>query len=81
MNTLSNTCQRIVKQVQKAKQSVLNQFRDLLADHEQALRLALNEAEALAFETPFPQLVFTDLAEEKARALAAWSEHQRAVRG
>jgi hypothetical protein len=91
MNTLSkvdtniakaclNSCQKMLRQIQAVKEVVLNQFRDILAGHEQALRLALNEAEALAFQTPYPELVFADLAEEKARALAAWSEHQRVVR-
>lgn len=80
MNTLSNNCKKALNGIQKAKQAILSQFRELLAEHDKALRLALNEAEALAYETPFPQLVFADLAEEKVRALAAWSEHQRAIR-
>ncbi|HWD19719.1 MAG TPA: hypothetical protein VHB20_10610 [Verrucomicrobiae bacterium] len=73
------SCQKVLAQIQKARTSVLVQFRGLIAEHDQALRLALNEAEALAFQTPFPHLVFQDLAEEKARAVAEWSEHQRYV--
>ena len=74
------TGQRALRQIRAVRTSVLGQFRDLVAGHERALRLALNEAEALAFQTPFPHLVFADLAEEKARALAAWLERQRVVR-
>lgn len=80
MNTLSNNCRKVLNGIQRAKQAISNQFHDLLEEHDKALRLALNEAEALAYQTPFPQLVFADLAEEKVRALAAWSEHQRAIR-
>jgi len=72
--------QRILRQVERVRQSILAQFRDLVEDPEHALRLALNEAEALAWQTPYPHLVFADLAEEKARAVAAWSKRQRAIR-
>jgi len=44
------------------------------------VELALNEAEALAWQTPFPQLVFPTLAEEKATALANWRARQDALR-
>jgi|GEM_PF-7064795 len=78
-NRFSRSCQKILTQMKNARLAVYRQFRDVIADHEQALRLALNEAEALAWQTPFPQLVFQDLAEEKARAVQAWSIHQREV--
>jgi hypothetical protein len=44
-------------------------------------RLALNEAEALAWQTGVPHLVFPELADEKIRELAAWRERQMAVWG
>ena len=78
-NACVKTCQKMLSQMAKARDAVLAQFRDLAADHEQALRLALNEAEALAMQSGFPQLVFQDLAEEKARGVANWAAHQRAV--
>ena len=77
---IARSCQKVLTQIQKARQAVYIQFRGLIADHEQALRLALNEAEALAWQTPYPHLVFPDLAEEKARAVAAWSARQQAIR-
>ncbi len=91
MNTHSNSdhsfttvclakCQKIVARIQQARAAALTQFRFLIAEHEQALRLALNEAEALAWQTPYPHLVFPDLAEEKARAVAVWSERQHSIR-
>jgi hypothetical protein len=44
------------------------------------LELAVNEAEALAWQTGFPQLLFPTLAVEKARAVATWHEHQQSLR-
>lgn len=41
------------------------------------LHLAINEAESLAFQTPFPHLFFPTLAEEKAGALVRWASRQR----
>ena len=76
----ARSCQKILAQVAKAKDAVVAQFRDLVVDHEHALQLLLNEAEALAWQTQYPQLVFQDLAEEKARGLVNWVAHQHLVR-
>jgi membrane fusion protein, multidrug efflux system len=43
-------------------------------------RLALNEAEALAWQSGYPLLVFPVLAEEKLRALIAWRDYQASIR-
>lgn len=79
-NACLKSCQKVLAQIKKTKDAVLVQFRDALADHEQLLRLALNEAEALAWQTHYPQLVFPDLAEEKAQKVANWAAHQRLIR-
>jgi hypothetical protein len=42
------------------------------------VELALNEAAALAGQTPYPSLFFPELAAEKAREMVAW--HSRQVR-
>jgi hypothetical protein len=76
----ANSCQEILSQVAKAKDAIVAQFRDLVSEHEYALQLALNEAEALAWQSEVPQLVFQDLAEEKARGVVSWIAHQRLVR-
>ena len=44
------------------------------------LRLALNEAEAIAWQTEYPHLIFPTLAQEKAEEVAAWQEHALAIR-
>jgi hypothetical protein len=56
----------------------------LAAEHkfelpERLFRVALNEAEALAWETEYPQLVFPALAEEKIEAMLAWYGHQESL--
>jgi len=52
----------------------------LLERHPRVFRLALNEAEALAWETEFPHLVFPALALEKVHGVAKWHGHQRSIR-
>ena len=74
------SCRKVLAQIEKARNNILAEFRENLEVNEQVLRLALNEAEALAWQTPYPQLVFADLAAEKAQAVVDWSAHQRSVR-
>ena len=44
------------------------------------VHLTLNEAEAVAWDSGFPHLVFPLLAEEKLSKAAAWVNRQRSVR-
>jgi hypothetical protein len=80
-NTLAGaavaTCQKLVTVMEKMKDRMLQEFSARLAAHESVLRMALNEAEALAWETQYPHLVFATLAREKAQAAAAWENHQQ----
>ena len=62
------------------KESVLSDYADLTGEHTRLLRLALNEAEALAWQTGFPHLFFPTLAVEKAKGALAWHRRQRALR-
>src|SRR5438034_5861628 len=64
-----------------AKKALLAEFQGQFAPYEHLLRLALNEAEALAWQTNYPHLVFPTLAMEKAQGLAAWNARQRSIRG
>ncbi|SRR5882724_7826340 len=68
---------KLVAQIERAKQAILTEFSGTVQAQEHLLRLALNEAEALAWQTGFPQLVFADLAMEKAQAVAARLAKQR----
>jgi len=71
--------QKVAAQIEKIKASVLEEFHDGLEKHDHLLHLAINEAEALAWQSQYPQLVFADLATEKAQAVEAWSKHQISI--
>jgi len=70
-------CQKILA---RAKAAIFAEWQSALATQERLLRLALNEAEALAWQTQYPHLVFPELATEKAQAVAAWSRRQQLLR-
>lgn len=63
--------------ITKLKEAVFAEFQGALKDNEQLLRLALIEADALAQQTDFPQLVYPLLAAEKAQNAARWQFRQR----
>ena len=69
-------CRQILAQIRKARQAIYAEYREALQTHDHLLRLALNEAEALAWETKYPHLVFPTLAKEKLQAVADWKRHQ-----
>lgn len=71
------SCKQLLAQINHAREAMLAEARNTLEAPEQLLRLAVREAEALAFQTLYPQLVFADLAEEKIQRVAAWSKRQR----
>jgi hypothetical protein len=74
------SCKKILAHIQKARASIFNESLGAVAANERMLKLALNEAEALAWQTAYPHLVFPALAMEKAQEVARWNRHQRAVR-
>ena len=74
-----NGCKQVLAQIRNAKEVILNEARETVKVQEQLLKLALNEAEALAWQTSYPQLVFPNLAVEKVRGVAAWNNHQRSL--
>ena len=72
-------CRKLVAQIEKTKDAILGEFKQRFAGSEHLFRLALNEAEALSWQTEFPQLVFPSLALEKAQAVAAWQARQSSL--
>jgi hypothetical protein len=66
---------RLVAGIDRAKRNLAAEFQNMLELPERLLQVALNEAEALAWETGFPQLVFPTLATEKVEAISAWYGH------
>lgn len=64
----------------RAKGNLIHQYSQNVEGDQRSLALALNEAEALAWDTGYPHLVFPLLGEEKARATAAWHSRQQTLK-
>ena len=64
----------------QVRTDIERQFDNLSQQAPRILHLSLNEAEALAWDSGFPHLVFPLLAEEKARRAEAWVTRQREIR-
>ncbi len=69
--------QRITAGIKAAKESIFVESAKRVQGDERLLRLALNEAEATAFQTLYPHLVFPTLAMENVQAVVDWHQHQR----
>src|SRR5208283_4414210 len=74
------SCQKILAQVARVKETIFAESSRALKSQEHLLRLALNEAEAAARQTMYPHLVFPVLATEKVQAVIAWDRQQQSVR-
>jgi len=79
-NACKAFCRKAKKQVAAVKEAILAESSRALAAPERLVRLALNEAEALAWQTQYPHLVFPALATEKVQAVVAWNARQQAMR-
>jgi hypothetical protein len=66
-------------QVASIKRGLAREFGTAIGGNGNLLTTALNEAEALAWQTPYPHLLFPVLAEEKASAVNRWAARQRSV--
>src|SRR5437667_11399416 len=75
------SCHKLIAELQKTKAAIAAEFREAFGAPEPLLHLALNEAEALAWQTDYPYLVFPALATEKAAAVANWQARQRSIWG
>ena len=74
------SCQKILARVAKVRATIFAETRETLAAQQDLVKLALNEAEALAWQTNYPHLVFPTLAAEKVQAVARWTARQQSVR-
>src|ERR1044071_2870645 len=73
------SCRKLLAQMEQTKDAIVAEFRESVGASEHLLHLALNEAEALAWQTEFPHLVFPTLATEKAQSIAAWQSRQSSI--
>jgi len=75
----SRHCRELAVQMANIKNGLVREFGTALGGHGPLLRSALNEAEALAWQTPYPHLIFPVLAHEKEAAVNRWAARQRRV--
>ena len=71
---------KIRAQLAGVKEAIFAESSRAFPAPERLVRLALNEAEAAAWQTKYPHLVFPALATEKVQAVAAWNARQQSVR-
>ncbi len=74
------SCRKIRAQIAGVKEALFAESSGVFPAPERLVRLALNEAEAAAWQTKYPHLFFHALATEKVQALAAWNARQQSVR-
>ena len=79
-NACGSCCRKIRAQIAGAKEAIFAEYSRVFSAPERLVRLALNEAEAAAWQTRYPHLFFPTLAVEKVRAVAAWNTRQESVR-
>jgi len=72
-------CREMSVQLAQIKSGLIREFGVAIGGHSQLLRSALNEAEAIAWQTPYPHLLFPVLALEKASEVNRWAARQRRV--
>jgi hypothetical protein len=73
-------CGKLVAQIERVKNNLAAEFHGAFETQEQLLNRAIREAEALAWQTEYPQLVFPTLALEKVQDVARWNARQQAIR-
>ncbi len=74
------SCRKLLAALGRVRENVFAESRGRFNAPDRLVQLALNEAEALAWETNYPHLLFPTLATEKVQAVANWSAAQRALR-
>ena len=79
-NVCLASCQKLLAQIEQAKRRLAAEFQESFKVHEELFRLAMTEAEALAWQTEFPQLFFPTLAMEKVQEVTEWQSRQDSVR-
>jgi len=79
-NRCVQSCKKLLAGIEQTKNRIASDFQEALESQEKLFQLALNEAEALAWQTAYPHLVFPTLAMEKVQSVAAWHERQQSLR-
>lgn len=72
--------QKLAAQIEQVRSNVTAEFREAFGVQERLLQHALNEAEALAWETDYPHLIFPTLAQERVTVANNWWQRQQLIR-
>lgn len=75
-----NSCRKMLDGIDRIRAGLVEELDGASTELRGAVHSALNEAEALAFQTPFPHLVFPALAEEKVASARQWAGRQERIR-
>jgi hypothetical protein len=78
-NRCLQSCGELLAGIERVRNRIADEFHETLEANGQLVQLALNEAEALAWQTDFPHLMFPSLALEKIQGVAAWHARQRSL--
>jgi hypothetical protein len=78
-NRCVQSCKKLLAGIDATKNRIANEFHETLEANGQLVQLALNEAEALAWQTAYPHLLFPALAMEKVQSVAAWQTRQQSL--
>jgi hypothetical protein len=73
-------CRKTAALIERLRDAILSEYQTRLGNYQHLVRLAVNEAEALAWQTDFPLLVFPALATEKVRAVTDWQTRQELLK-
>ena len=78
-NRCVQSCKKLLAGIDATRNRIANEFHETLEANGRLVELALNEAEALAWQTAYPHLLFPTLAVEKVQAVATWQTRQQSV--
>ena len=74
------SCDKVITRIKEAKATILTEAQGRAQASDLMLRLAVAEAEAIAWQTSVPHLIFPTLAMERVQAVSNWSDRQQVVR-
>lgn len=70
-------CEKLVTQLTQTKENIVAEFKGAFATRQPLLQHAINQADALAWESGYPHLLFPVLATEKIESAARWQARQQ----
>lgn len=74
------SCDKVIGRIKEAKAAILAEAQGRAQASDLMLRLAVAEAEAIAWQTGVPHLIFPTLAMERVQAITNWNDRQESVR-